>query len=457
MEMEFCKEKCGVFGIQNNENAAYLAYLGIYALQHRGQEAAGIVSSDGHTLHHHAAMGLINHVFGNPEVFDKLPGTAAIAHNRYSTTGASTPENTQPFLVNYKSGQMASAHNGNICNAAQLRSRMEDDGSIFVTTSDTEVVMHLLARARSATPEGKIGEALSQCTGAYSIIFLSKDTLWGARDPYGVRPLILGRLNGSYLLSSETCSFDLLGAETVREINPGEIIRIKDNKCKSFPIPGADTVAHHAHCIFEHIYFSRPDSHVFGDNVDKIRRKLGRVLARECPAPQADMVIGVPDSAITGAIGYSEASGIKYDMGLIRNHYVGRTFIQPEQSSRDLRVRIKFNTVTGVLRGKHVVVVDDSIVRGTTMKSLVKLLRGAGPAGIHLRITSPPLRHPCFYGIDMPTEKEFIASNKDIEHIKDYLQVDSLGYLSLQGLLSTVHPYEQEFCVACFHGCYPAH
>jgi amidophosphoribosyltransferase len=450
MEAQFCKEKCGVFGIYNNDNAAYLTYLGIYSLQHRGQEAAGIVSSDATALHHHGGMGLVNHVFGAPQVLSKLPGQSAIGHNRYSTTGASTPENTQPFLINYKSGQLASAHNGNLCNAATLRSQMEDVGSIFVSSSDTEVIMHLIARSHAGTTDEKIADALAHCTGAYSILFLSKDAMWGARDPHGIRPLILGRLGDSYLLSSETCAFDLLGATTIREVAPGDTY-------ESSTIPGSAHVKKKAHCIFEYIYFSRPDSYVFGNNVDKVRRKLGRELARENPAPEADMVIGVPDSAITAAIGYSEASGIKYDMGLIRNHYVGRTFIQPGQSSRDLRVRIKFNPVSGVLRGKHVVVVDDSIVRGTTMKSLVELLRSAEPAGIHLRITSPPLRHPCFYGIDMPTKEEFIANNKQIERIRQFLQVDSLGYLSLEGLLNTVSPYEEDFCVACFSGVYPAH
>jgi amidophosphoribosyltransferase len=350
---------------------------------------------------------------------------------------------------------VAGAHNGNLTNAGALRRQMEKEGSIFSSTTDTEVIMHLLARSRRGTIDKMILDSLSQVQGAYSMLFLTPDALYGARDPRGVRPLILGKLGESHLLSSETCAFDLVGAEMLREIEPGEMVRIDAAGITSFSIPLFEKVKNQAHCIFEYIYFSRPDSYVFGNNVDKIRRKFGRQLALEHPCPDADAVIGIPDSATTAALGFAEESGVRFDIGLIRNHYIGRTFIHPVQTGRDMRVRIKFNPVKGVLKGKKVVIVDDSIVRGTTMKKIVTLLKSAEPAEIHLRISSPPIICPCFFGIDMPTKEELIASQKKVEEIRSFLEVDSLGYLSIEGLLSVLKPEQRpNYCTACFNGNY---
>jgi len=448
-------EECGVFGVYNNQDAANLTYLGLYALQHRGQESSGMVVSDTDKLTRYTGMGLVNHVFRHPDIMKKLHGPHAIGHNRYSTTGSSNLINTQPVLIDFKAGQVASAHNGNLTNAMSIRKEMEDDGSIFTSTTDTEVIMHLIARSKRRQIDEMILDALSNVKGAYSILFLTKDALYGARDPYGIRPLLLGELNGSYFMSSETCAFDLIGVKTIREINPGEMVRIKDTTVESFSIPLYSPVKNTAHCVFEFIYFSRPDSFVFGENVDKIRRALGRQLAQEHPAPDADMVIGVPDSSTTAALGYSEQSKIRFDIGLIRNHYVGRTFILPDQSGRDFGVRIKFNPVKGVIRNKKIVIVDDSIVRGTTMKKIIGLIRAVEPKEIHLRISSPPIKCACFYGIDMPDDKNFIASKKNVEEIREYLGVDSLGYLSIEGLLSVVSKKNRQFCSACFDGQYP--
>lgn len=448
-------ELCGVFGVYNNPKAANLTYLGLYALQHRGQESSGIAVSDTENLTSYTGMGLVNQVFKRADILKNLKGPHAIGHNRYSTTGSSNLINTQPILIDFKAGQLASAHNGNIVNAAELRREMEKDGSIFTSTTDTEAIMHLVARSKRATIDEMILDALSHVKGAYSILFLTQDTLYGARDPYGVRPLLLGEYNGSFFLSSESCAFDLIGAKTIREVNPGEMIRIKDNKVDSFSIPQYASVKKTAHCVFEFIYFSRPDSFVFGANVDKIRRELGRQLAREHPVPDADIVIGVPDSSTTAALGYSEESNTRFEIGLIRNHYVGRTFILPEQKGRDFSVRIKFNPVKGVLKNKNIVVVDDSIVRGTTIKKIIQLIRNAGPKKVHLRISSPPIKCPCFYGIDMPDKKKFIAFDKSIEKIRKFLGADSLGYLSIEGLLSIVSKPGKEFCSACFDGKYP--
>jgi len=447
-------ECCGIFGVFNTPNAAHCTYMGLYALQHRGQESSGIVVSDGQNLNRFAGMGLVSHVFSRSEILDTLKGCHAIGHNRYSTTGSSTLSNAQPILIDFKAGRIAAAHNGNLTNAGELRRQMEIDGSIFMSTSDTEVIMHLTARSRRESIDSMLLDALSHVKGAYSILFLTADALYGARDPRGVRPLILGRAGDSFFLSSETCAFDLIGASIVREIAPGEMVRIDRDGITSFPIPIFGNAPPPAHCIFEFIYFSRPDSFVFGENVDKIRRRLGRRLAEEHPAPGADIVIGVPDSATTAALGFSERSGIKYDIGLIRNHYVGRTFIQPGQSGRDSGVRIKFNTVKGVLKDKSVVMVDDSIVRGTTMKKIVGLIKSAGPREIHLRISSPPIIRPCFYGIDMPTREELIASSAGVEAIRKYLDVDSLGYLSIEGMLAVTEKPD-DFCHACFSGKYP--
>jgi len=447
-------ERCGVFGVFNNTDAARLTYLGLYALQHRGQESTGIVASDGERLRMHKNMGLVNEVFRREEILDNLGGLHTIGHNRYSTTGSSTLENAQPVFINCRIGQIAGAHNGNLTNARELRDQMEKEGSIFTSTTDTEVIMHLIARSRHESIEAMILDALSRVKGAYSIVFLTKNALYGARDPLGVRPLVLGARDGTHFVSSETCAFDLVGAKMVREIKPGEMVRIDTRGVKTYIVPTFEEVTRCAHCVFEFIYFSRPDSHVFGENVDKVRRRLGHQLAREHPAPGADLVMGVPDSATTAALGYAEESNVRFDIGLIRNHYVGRTFIQPAQRGRDFGVRVKFNPVKGVLKGKSVVVVDDSIVRGTTMKKIIALLRTAGPREIHLRISSPPIICPCFYGIDMPTKQELIGSTKSVGQIRSFMGADSLGYLSIEGLLSVVPPPRENFCAACFSGCY---
>jgi amidophosphoribosyltransferase len=448
-------ESCGIYGIFNSHEAAELTYLGLYALQHRGQESSGIAVSNQNSVTMYKAMGLVSQVFKHQDTIDKLKGSSAIGHNRYSTTGSSDIMNAQPILINCRIGQIAAAHNGNLTNTVQLRTEMENDGSIFSSTTDTEVIMHLIARSKRENVESMILDALSRVKGSYSILFLTKDALYGARDPRGFRPLILGEAGDVKFLSSETCAFDLVGASMIREVKPGEMVKIDKNGIQSFDIPTFEHIDRPSYCIFEYIYFSRPDSYVFGDNVDKIRRKLGRQLAKEHPVKDADLVIGVPDSATTAALGFAQESNVRFDIGLIRNHYIGRTFIRPVQSDRDLGVRIKFNPVKGVLKGKKVVVVDDSIVRGTTMKKIVRLLRTAEPAELHLRISSPPITGPCFYGIDMPTKKELIASEKKVEEIRQYLEVDSLGYLSIDGMLSVVPEPKTNFCAACFNGDYP--
>ena len=446
-------EECGVFGVFNHPQAAHLTYLGLYALQHRGQESAGIAVSDRSSITVRKGMGLVNQVFKHQKSLDDLKGDIAIGHNRYSTTGSSNIENAQPILINCRGGQIAGAHNGNLTNSKSLRNWMVDDGSIFMSKTDTEVIMHLIARSKRENIDSMILDAMSGLSGAYSLLFLTPDALYGARDPHGVRPLLIGKVDGSYFISSETCAFDLVGAEMIREIEPGEMVKISKEGISSFKIPVFATSVQRAHCIFEFIYFSRPDSYVFGTNVDKVRRELGRQLAREHPA-DADIVIGVPDSATTAALGFSEESQIRFDIGLIRNHYIGRTFIHPAQSGRDFGVRIKFNPVKGVLKGKKIVIVDDSIVRGTTMRKIIRLIKTAEPKEIHLRISSPPIICPCFLGIDMPTKKELIGAEKSVEEIRQYLEVDSLGYLSNEGLLATV-PVPDDFCAACFNGKYP--
>lgn len=448
-------EHCGVFGVYNHPAAAEITYLGLYALQHRGQESSGIAVSNGSRLSMHKEMGLVSQVFRGGETLARLKGSHALGHNRYSTTGSSTLVNAQPILIDFKAGQIAGAHNGNLTNAGAMRRQMEKDGSIFMSTTDTEVIMHLLAHSRRATIEQMILESLSHLQGAYSMLFLTPGALFGVRDPRGVRPLVLGKLDNAWLLSSETCAFDLVGATFEREIEPGEMIKIDASGISSYPVPLFERVKNRAHCIFEYIYFSRPDSFAFGNNVDKIRRKFGRQLAIEHPCTNGDVVMGIPDSATTAALGYAQESGIKFDIGLIRNHYVGRTFIHPVQTGRDHSVRIKFNPVKGVLKGKKVILVDDSIVRGTTMKKIVNLIKTAEPEEIHLRISSPPIICPCFYGIDMPTKEELIASAKSVEDIRSYLGVNSLGYLSIEGLLSVLKPEERgNFCRACFDGNY---
>ncbi len=446
------REECAVFGIYGSDDAAQLAYLGLYALQHRGQESSGIITSDGERIFEHRGMGLVSKVFAGDKV-SGLKGHMAVGHNRYSTTGLSREVNMQPFLVDCKVGKIAVAHNGNLVNAARLRDGMEKEGSIFRSTMDSEIVLHLIARSRKETIEETIVEALGQLSGAYSLVFMTKDRVIAARDPHGFRPLCCGRLGEAFVFASESCAFDIIGAEYEREIEPGEMCVLCSGGPKS--IRFAEPARRLSRCIFEFIYFSRPDSRIFGENVDKVRRKLGRRLAKQSPA-DADIVISVPDSSNTIALGYAEGSGLPFELGLIRNHYVGRTFIQPRQSVRDWDVRIKFNPVRGVLDGRSVVVVDDSIVRGSTAKKLISLLRHAGTAKIHLRIGSPPIMHSCFYGIDTPSRSELIASNHSVEEIRDYLGVDSLGYLSLESLLSCVDD-PGDYCTACFNGDYPIH
>jgi amidophosphoribosyltransferase len=446
-------ENCGIFAIYGARKAAELTYLGLYALQHRGQEASGIVSSDGSKLFQLKGMGQVNEVFASKEVLGDLKGEIAIGHNRYSTTGSSTVANIQPLQITYKGDKLlAVGHNGNLTNSTGLRIKLEKEGSIFQTTTDSEIILHLIARSKKEKIEDSLADALSQVSGAYSLVFITSDSILAARDPYGWRPLALGRLRDAWVVASETCAFDIIGAKYVRDLKPGEIILINNKGLKSF-LPFKKVK--HAFCIFEFIYFARPDSMIFGENVDKVRRRLGHQLAKERPA-DADIVIAVPDSSNTHTLGYSEQSGIKFEVGLIRNHYIGRTFIHPEQKIRDLDARIKYNPVKGVLKDKKIIIVDDSIVRGTTSRKLVGMLRNAGAKEVHFRVSSPPIISPCFYGIDMPTKKELIASSKSVEEIRRYLGVDSLGYLSIEGMLSMPSLPREDFCVACFSGKYPS-
>ncbi len=444
-------DKCGIFGLFGNRNAAKLAYFGLYALQHRGQESAGIVTCDNGKINIHKGMGQVPDIFNREEVFAELKGSHAIGHTRYSTTGASSQINIQPLIMTNHTGNLAVGHNGNLTNAVELRKKLEAEGSIFQTTSDTEVILHLIAKSKKRTYVSRIAEALSQVQGAYSLVFLTENSIIAARDPYGFRPLAVGQYNGTTVVASETCAFDIIGAKYIRDVEPGEVIEISSKEIASYhPLKPAK----HAYCIFEYIYFARPDSIVFGENVDKIRRRLGRQLAKEHPA-DADIVIGIPDSANTATLGYSEESGLRFEIGLIRNHYVGRTFIDPQQNIRDLDVKVKFNPVRGVLNNRRVVVVDDSIVRGTTSKKLVQMIRDAGAKEVHLRISSPPIISPCFFGIDMPTKKELIGANMSVKQIEQYLGVDSLRYLSLKGMLSMSSLPDTTFCSSCFSGKYP--
>ena len=443
-------DKCGVFGITGTRNAAVLTYFGLYALQHRGQESCGIAISDNNTILMKKGMGEVHEIFSSPNQLKNLKGRIAIGHNRYSTTGSSSTTNIQPLLIKYKKGLLALGHNGNLTNYKRMRRKMEATGSIFSTTSDSEIILHLIAKSRHQRIEMALAEALRKVTGAYSLVMLSGENLLAARDPVGVRPLALGKLRKSWVVASETCAFDIIGAKYIRDIEPGEILVANGGGLQSYKLLPE---RRHAFCIFEYIYFSRPDSIIFNKNVDKIRRHLGKQLAKEYPI-DADIVISVPDSSNTAALGYAEETGIPFEIGLIRNHYVGRTFIQPEQKIRDLDVKIKFNPIRGVLRKKRVVVVDDSIVRGTTSKKLVKMLREAGAKEVHMRISSPPIKFPCFYGIDMPTKKELIGSERSVESIRRHLGVDTLGYLSLKGMLSLPVLPNEGFCHACFSGKY---
>ncbi|MGC2424254.1 MAG: amidophosphoribosyltransferase [Nitrospirota bacterium] len=444
-------DECGVFGVFGHPEASNLVYLGLYALQHRGQEGAGIVSSDGEILRVEKGLGLVSDIFSEDRI-QKLKGSSAIGHNRYSTTGGSRiVENVQPLLVNYALGSLAIAHNGNLTNYGAIKDELEAYGSIFHTSVDSELIVHLIAHSKSGNLGTRAVDALKRVEGAYSLLILSEQEMIGIRDPNGFRPLCLGILDDAYVLSSETCALDLIEAEYIRDIEPGEMVIINKDGIKSFhPFPEARQSC----CIFEYIYFSRPDSYIFGENVNYIRKMMGKKLAQEYPV-DADLVVPVPDSGVPAALGYAEEAGIHFDMGLIRNHYVGRTFIEPRQSIRHFGVKIKLNPVRKLLEGKRVILVDDSIVRGTTSRKLVKMVRKAGAKEVHMRISSPPTTHPCFYGIDTPTRQELIASSHSVEEIRRYLTADSLGYLSLEGLLGIIPESLNKFCTACFNGDYP--
>jgi amidophosphoribosyltransferase len=443
-------EECGVVGVYGHEEASTLAYLSLYALQHRGQESAGIVASNGDALIAHRGMGLVADIFDH-DILSRLEGRLAIGHNRYSTTGSTVLKNCQPFVVEWAQGALAIAHNGNLVNADQLRDRLERRGSIFQSTSDTEVIIHLIAASTGTTLIERIVDALSQVRGAYSLAFLTEDRLIAARDPSGFRPLVLGRVGDGWVVASETCAFDLIGAKYEREVEPGEILMIGPRGVESVkPFPPAPR----HNCVFEYIYFARPDSLIYGRNVYAVRKELGRQLARESHVA-ADIVIPVPDSGVPAAIGYAEEAGIPFEMGLIRNHYVGRTFIEPQSSIRHFGVKVKLNALREVLEGKRIIVVDDSIVRGTTSKKLVMMIRQAGAREVHMRISSPPTTNPCYYGIDTPTKEELIASAQPLSAIREYLEADSLAYLSIAGMYGFSRGDGTGFCDACFTGNYP--
>jgi amidophosphoribosyltransferase len=448
-------DECGVFGVFGHPEAANLTYLGLYALQHRGQEAAGIVASSGGDLNMHKAMGEVEEIF-QPRVLAKLPGTAAIGHTRYSTAGDKALLNAQPILIDCNKGQIAVAHNGNLTNAGEWRRKLEHRGSIFQTNSDTEVILHLIAKSQARNFSGALGDTLNQLEGAYSLLFLTPDELYAVRDPRGFRPLVLGKVpgvdgNDAWMVASETCAFDLLNAEYVREVEPGEMLRISKSGLESIRFSPPKP---HQYCVFEHVYFSRPDSVVFNRSVSESREMLGRLLAREHPV-KADMIVPVPDSGVPAAIGFSLESGIPFRMGLIRNHYIGRTFIEPSQAIRNFGVKLKLNPVRSMIAGKRVVLVDDSIVRGTTSRKLVRMVREAGAKEVHMRVSCPPTVSPCYYGVDTPTKEELIASSNSPEEIRKFLGADSLGYLSLGGLREAVGDQEGKFCSSCYTGVYP--
>ncbi len=451
LEDDHFHDHCGVFGVFGHHEAAKLTYLGLYALQHRGQESAGIASSDGLDIYAHKSLGHVQEIF-TPEALKSLPGDVAIGHTRYSTAGDTTLTNAQPIVIDCNKGKIALGHNGNLTNASEIRRRLEHRGSIFQTTSDTEVIVHLIARSQARNLPGAIADALSQVEGAYSLLLLTRDEMYAIRDPRGFRPLALGRIEGAWVAGSETCAFDLIDAEYVREVEPGEMVRISRSGIESIRIAPQKP---NQFCIFEHVYFSRPDSIVFGRPVNESREQLGRLLARE-HAVEADLVAPVPDSGVPAAIGYSEESGIPFRMALIRNHYVGRTFIEPEQAIRDFGVKLKLNPVRRMLEGKRVVLVDDSLVRGTTSRKIVRLVREAGATEVHMRISCPPTISPCYYGVDTPRRDELIASRHSVEEIRQFLGADSLGYLSLESLRAAVRDTgERKFCTSCYTGSYP--
>ncbi len=445
------RESCGIFGVYApGDEVARLAFFGIYALQHRGQESSGIATADGTRIRLHAAMGLVAQVF-NEATLDQLRGSIAIGHNRYSTTGSSRMFNAQPIVVSGPSGDMALAHNGNIVNAEYLRKELEERGYTFSTSSDSEVIAHLLVSSPGKGLIQKIEHAMSRLQGAYSLVIMTRDKLLGVRDPMGVRPLCLGSLDGGWVLASESCALDHLGAQFLREVDPGEVVLVDEAGVHSFR---AGKARKKALCIFEFIYFARPDSVIGGRRLYPARQAMGMQLAQEHPV-DADLVIGIPDSATAAGIGYSFASGIPFSEGLLKNRYVGRTFIEPEQRLRDLGVKLKFNPMPEVLSGKRVVVVDDSIVRGTTTPQVMNLLRRAGASEVHLRICAPPIRYPCFFGVDMATRQELIAAHKTVPEIAEFIGADSLGYLSIDGLIQAVGLPKESFCLACFTGEYP--
>jgi amidophosphoribosyltransferase len=444
------KDECGVFGIFGHPEAANMTYLGLYAMQHRGQESGGIAVSDGHVVRVSKAMGYVADAF-DTETLAGLPGARAIGHVRYSTAGSSQLSNAQPFLIDCAHGQIAIGHNGNLINAQELRDELVRQGSIFQSTSDTEVVLHLYARSKARTVEEAVVEAVSQGRGAFSFVLLTKDRLIAVRDPHGFRPLALGRLDDALVVCSETCAMDLIGATYVRDVEPGEVLVISAEGMRSLK-PFAPSKL--AHCVFEHVYFARPDSYVFGTSVNEVRTNLGRILSREQPV-DADVVVPVPDSGVCAAMGFAEESGIPLRMGLIRNHYVGRTFIEPQAAIRHFGVRVKLNPVRSILEGRRVILIDDSIVRGTTSRKIVKMVRAAGAREVHVRISCPPTVSPCFYGIDTPRRSELIAATHTLEEITKYLDADSVAYLSLEGLLSAVGPSSGSYCSSCYTGRYP--
>jgi amidophosphoribosyltransferase len=443
-------DECGVFGVCDSEDAANLAYLGLYALQHRGQESAGIASLDDHgNIHVEREMGYVADVFDESRL-SRVPGKTAIGHVRYSTAGASLLINAQPIVFATGRGPLALAHNGNLVNAREIRTALEESGALFTTTSDSEVILHLVARSKATNLAGAIAEALLEVRGAYSIVILSREGIFAARDPNGVRPLSLGTREGSPVVASETCAFDLIGARYERDVEPGEIVKLSREGVSShrFAFPLSTP------CVFEHVYFARPDSMVFGRSVAASRQGFGRRLAREHPA-EADVVVPVPDSGMYAALGYAEESGIPFALGLVRNHYVGRTFIEPKQAIRHFGVKVKLNPVREIVEGKRIVLVDDSIVRGTTSRKIVRMLREAGAREVHVRVSSPPTMNSCHYGIDTPTRGELIAANQSVEEIQKYIEADSLGYLSVEGMLAAFGRPQQATCTACFTGIYP--
>jgi amidophosphoribosyltransferase len=443
-------DECGVFGIFGNPEAANLTYLGLYALQHRGQESAGIVTADGERMRASRAMGHVADAF-DESALEALPGHLAIGHTRYSTAGESRLSNAQPFLIDCAHGQIAVAHNGNLVNARELRDDLVRAGAIFQTSSDTEVLLHLYARSRALSIEDALIDSVAQIRGAFSLALLTKDRLIAVRDPNGFRPLALGKLGDAWIVCSETCALDLIGATYVRDVEPGELLIISDGGLRSVkPFPRAPL----SQCVFEHVYFARPDSYVFGRSVNDVRTELGRVLAREAPVA-ADVVVPIPDSGVCAATGYAEEARLPLRMGLIRNHYVGRTFIQPQQSIRHFGVKVKLNPVRSILEGKRVVLLDDSLVRGTTSRKIVKMVKAAGASEVHLRISCPPTISPCFYGVDTPSRAELIAATHTIDEIRKYVGADTLAYLSLDGLRRAVGTDQQSYCTSCYTGVYP--